>query len=102
MNKQIFEGNTQLEVDWIWLQSAIDIVKTVMFSKTPEEEIQWILQEGTMSSKFLNLEKTRQMNNNNLESVIDDQGQHKSTEYVLSAIHNFYNTLYSNCDSKSE
>ncbi len=38
-----------------------------MFSKTLEEEVQWILQEGTMSSTFLNLEKAKHLNNSTLE-----------------------------------
>ena len=55
-----------------------------------------------MSSTFLNLEKAKHLNNSALESVVDNQGHHTSMEDVLSVIHDFYNNLYSNCDSKSD
>ncbi len=72
-----------------------------MFSKTSEEDIQWIVQEGMMCSNFLNLEKKKYCSKYP-ESVRDEHGLHTSTDNVLSSIQRFYTDLYSNCDSKSQ
>ena len=59
------------------------------------------MDEGTMSSCFLNLEKTKGQSTS-LESVVMDMGIQDTTEGVLTAITDFYSDLYSCHDTKLE
>ena len=90
-----------LEIDHLTPQNSIDVVKKTLFSKTLEEEVQWLLQEGTMSSNFLNLER-KTYPSNSLDAVVDKKGLHSSTEGILTVIKGFYDQLYSCHDTQTE
>ena len=76
-------------------------MRIALCSKTPEEELKWIIREGTMSPGFLNLEKDRKCTTC-LQSVLTDVGLQDTTEGVLTSITDFYSDLYSCHNTKSE
>ncbi len=70
-----------------------------MYNKTPEEEVEWVIHEGTMSPRFLNLEKG--WRENTLTSVLKDGTELTSVEDILTVITDFYANLYDCHDTKT-
>ena len=56
-----------------------------MCKRSPEEELQWIICEGTMLPGFLNLEKGRG-GTTSLQTVLTEEGPQDTTEGVLNMI----------------
>ena len=100
VNRRIFHGDKDLEVDCLALQGAINIARSG-FTKWDEDDFMWITREGTMHPNFLNLE-TKKNKGVSLESVLVDGIEHSSTEEVLTAITEFYLELYANHDTLSQ
>ena len=101
LNKHIYNGENWLEVDRIQIQNALDHMRYVMCERSPEEELQWIIHEGTVSPGFLNLEKG-QGGTTSLQTVLTEEGPQDTTEGVLNVITDFYSDLYSCHDTKSK
>ena len=70
-----------------------------MHNKTPEEEVKWVIHEGTISPRFLNLEKGQR--ENTLPSVLKDNAELTSVEDILTVITDFYTDLYDYHDTKT-
>ncbi len=90
-----------LEVHRIQIQNALDHMRSAICERSPEEEFQWIICEGTISPGFLNLEKGWR-GTTSLQTVLTEVGLQDTTEGVLNAITDFYSDLYSCHDTKSE
>ena len=81
------------------MESQIDSLKdNNKLLHTPEDDLEWVLQEGTMAPGFLNLEK-KISQTPGIESVIVGDSKFTSTEDILMAITSFYQELYANHDT---
>ena len=101
MNKRIFNVDINLKLDRIMLQNSLDSLRQILYCKTPEEEIQWIVRAIAIAPSFLNLEQSKR-SCVTIDTVVNDKGIHTSTESILTAITDFYAMLYSCQDSQTE
>ncbi len=99
INKCIYHGEYYLEYDQIQLQLSLEELHQKMHNRTPEEEVEWVINEGTMSLRFLNLEKG--WKEDTLTSVLKNNTELMSVEDILTAITDFYIDLYVCHDTKT-
>ncbi len=99
INKHIYSGKCYLKCDLIQLQLSLEELHQKMHNRTPEEEVEWVNHEGTMSPRFLNLEKGQR--ENTLASILKDNTELMSVEDILTVITDFYTNLYDCHDTKT-
>ena len=92
INKCIYHSECYLKCDQIQLQLSLEELHQKMHKRTPEEEVEWVINEGTMSPRFLNLEKGQK--EDTLTSVLKDNTELISFEDILTAVTYFYVDLY--------
>ena len=96
INKQLYIGH-DVNTDRINLENHISqIQEQSWFFCKDQDDLDWILKEGTMNPQFLHLEDEKA--NIFLESLLIDGEETSTIDPVLTEIFSYYLNLYSNQD----